>query len=70
MAKQTEKWVDVNIESPKDFQEVLVLLMNGEIFNATYCDDIGVTRYTSPYFKFNKGCKITHWQPLPNPPKQ
>lgn len=51
-------------KTPEDYQEVLVLLENGEIFKAMFCDDVH-GNYHSQYFKLNKGVKITHWMPLP-----
>lgn len=66
VSEEENKWIDANKENPKDYQDVLVLLENGEVFKATYCDDVEpLGGYTSEYFKFNKGVKITHWQPLP-----
>lgn len=60
--------IKVSEQDPKDYQEVLVLLENGEIFKATYCDDtMDLPNYTSEYFKLNKGIKITHWMPYELP---
>lgn len=65
-----KRWIDADKEDPKDYQEVLVLLKNGEIFKATYCDDVEpLPQYTSEYFKFNKGVEITHWMPYELPYK-
>ena len=63
--KSESGWI--SDETPKDYQQVLVLLENGEIFKAMYCDDVEA-QYHSEYFKLNKGIEITHWMPLPELP--
>lgn len=66
-----KRWISVTDkdQSPKDYQDVLVLLENGEVFKATYCDDASPlsNSFDSVYFKLNKGVKITHWMPYELP---
>lgn len=64
-----EKWISVEEEYPKDFEDVLGLLESGDIVQCYFVDDVGGTKIMGGY-KNNMG-KITHWMkkpPLPPPP--
>jgi len=63
------QWIDINDynNTPKNYQEVLLLLHSGDVIPATYCDDVApIKPFTSPYWK--RGMVITHWMPMPKKP--
>jgi hypothetical protein len=56
------KWISVKDELPEDGEYVLGYYYNG-------CD---IFQFNGGFFliNLNRNRDITHWQPLPNPPKQ
>lgn len=58
-----KRWIPIEQLDLKDYEDVLVLLENGEFFKAMYCDDVDFN-FTSEYFNKNKGIKITHYMPI------
>lgn len=57
-----DKWISVKDELPEDGEYVLGYYYNG-------CD---IFQFNGGFFliNLNRNRDITHWQPLPNPPKQ
>ena len=62
--KELSEWISVEERLPIDAQDVLTLDDTGECY-VTFCT-------TKLKFKNHSGDKriVTHWMPLPNPPKQ
>ena len=62
------KWISVKDKLPKVSKRVLVCDNYGWIFTASY-------NWYDPDYKWEHsdgeepGCQITHWMPLPKPPK-
>lgn len=72
-----EKWVRVDERLPEiiynSSEDVLIHLKNGEQYVAIYVGedkDFGIEAYwsTSDMHKDFECSKVTHWQPLPEPP--
>ena len=61
------EWIDVNVEMPKEFENVLVANKRGNIY------DIDKAWWNGCYFaRCGKSGyhNVTHWMPLPEPPNQ
>lgn len=58
-------WIDINEQKPEHGSVILVMLSEGVVrtsyFNIKFQDRTG-----RPWV----GCKVTHWMPLPDPPKK
>ena len=76
-------WVSVNERLPSKSSYVLVHIATGLVTSTFYCDlpsffdyscgeAYGDTCENSVYFDHARryGYKVTHWMPLPEPPKQ
>jgi len=73
------EWISVDYKMPKDTEEVLINIEYGDIIQAYYS---GTKWYISRDVRDNaKDCysnnpelitlvEVTHWMPLPKPPKQ
>ena len=62
------EWVSVEDRLPTDKLNYIVY------YKHVYCDDdgyyaIGVSFYDGKEFQINLAYKVTHWMPLPQPPK-
>ena len=63
-----QKWISVNERLPEEKVDCIVH------YKHAYCDNdgywaIGMCFYDGEKFQFNPAYKVTHWMPLPNPPK-
>lgn len=58
--RKTE-WVSVEERVPDDYTSVLVLLDDGSVVDAMYCDDAD-SNFTSTHFKSDDRRVITHWK--------
>jgi len=59
-----DKWISVEDELPKDIKSVLVYYQNRMITISAYLEKLG-------WWRIDGYCsEITHWQPLPQPPKE
>ena len=63
-----QEWISVKDRLPKEKVNCLVH------YQHAYCDNddywaIGICFYDGEKFQFNPAYKITHWMPLPQPPK-
>lgn len=61
-------WISVDDELPEPYKSVLVLEENGEIHLCRYHDNCKRFYYDGSDWDIKLGC-VTHWQPLPQPPK-
>lgn len=66
MSKENKGWISVKEQMPKEFKTVLV--SNGNIFIAELNGNHFVTDYGC--ITYRKIWGVTHWQPLPEPPKE
>jgi hypothetical protein len=65
-----DKWISVEDKLPEDYQRVLGYVEE--------LNDLGISHFAwnVSYSKYHgfldnlKPCRVTHWQPLPSPPKQ
>ena len=63
-----QEWISVKERLPKEKVNCIVH------YKHTYCDNddywaIGMCFYDGEKFQFDPAYKVTHWMPLPNPPK-
>jgi hypothetical protein len=58
------KWVSVDDELPNDGEEVLMYMNDGAVMSDIKCHS---GRYSNKY-GFERS-RVTHWMPLPEPPK-
>lgn len=67
-ALESQRWIPVTERLPEMFEDVLVCLKGGKV-NRTWYDDSGHFRSaTSKKVAYYKN--VTHWMPLPQPPKE
>jgi hypothetical protein len=65
--REAHRWIPVSEKLPEDENEVLVIL-GGKIFPMIgFYLEREKGWYLEPY---NNNCSPTHWQPLPEPPKE
>lgn len=62
------KWISVNDRLPEEKVDCIVH------YKHAYCDNdgywaIGMCFYDGEKFQFNPAYKVTHWMPIPKPPK-
>jgi len=62
------KWIDVEDKLPETLQSVLCALENGAVLQLTYGDLSGFFMPLSSQ-KVLPSNPVTHWMPLPEPPK-
>ena len=67
-ALEKTKWISVNERLPEEKVDCIVH------YKHAYCDNdgywaIGICFYDGEKFQFNQAYKVTHWMPLPEPPK-
>ena len=63
-----QEWISVNDRLPEEKVDCIVH------YKHAYCDNddywaIGICFYDGEKFQFYPGYKVTHWMPLPDPPK-
>ena len=63
-----QEWISVDDESPEEKVDCIVY------YKHAYCDNddywaIGFCFYDGEKFQLNSAYKVTHWMPLPEPPK-
>ena len=63
-----QKWISVDDRLPEEKVNCIVH------YKHAYCDNddywaIGICFYDGEKFQFNSAYKVTHWMPLPEPPK-
>ena len=63
-----QEWISVNDRLPEEKVDCIVH------YNHAYCDNddywaIGICFYDGEKFQMNWSYKVTHWMPLPKPPK-
>ena len=64
---EKSEWISIEDEIPEEGRYIFNTKRNGVIvgFLSGYC-----AKYKKPEVSFSgKGCQITHWMPLPEPPK-
>lgn len=69
--KTPEKWINVNKKLPEKLHEADGTLVNYLIYMPEYGVDVG--NYLEPaktWVCMGIPCKVTHWMPLPEPPKE
>lgn len=66
MSKENNGWISVKEQMPKEFDTVLVF--NGNVFIAELNGNGFITEYGT--IDFDDVRYVTHWQPLPEPPKE
>lgn len=65
-----DKWISVKDELPGDYQRVLGYVEEiNDLGKSHFAWNVSYSKYHGFLDNF-KPCKITHWQPLPNPPKK
>lgn len=67
-ALEKTKWVSVNDRLPEEKVDCIVH------YKHAYCDNddywaIGICFYDGEKFQFDPAYKLTHWMPMPQPPK-
>ena len=60
------EWISVKDEMPEPFLNVLVWIENGKAANMGYVTQAG---HWFVHFWYTAPVKVTHWMPLPEPPK-
>lgn len=67
-----QEWISVKDRLPEPQQEVLVSVLNDVLFRdiarVGSLDSRGIWRVDTPHEYFHRN--ITHWMPLPEPPKE
>ena len=63
-----QEWISVDDRLPEEKADCIVY------YQHAYCDNdgywaIGMCFYDGVKFQLNPAYKVTHWMPLPNPPK-
>ena len=63
-----QEWISVKDRLPEEKVNCIVH------YRHAYCDDddywaIGICFYDGEKFQINPAYKVTHWMPMPNPPK-
>ena len=63
-----QEWISVDDELPEEKLDCIVH------YKHAYCDNddywaIGICFYDGEKFQINPAYKVTHWMPLPQPPK-
>ena len=63
-----QEWISVEDRLPEEKVNCIVH------YRHAYCDDddywaIGICFYDGEKFQINPAYKVTHWMPMPNPPK-
>lgn len=63
-----QEWISVKDRLPEEKVDCIVH------YKHAYCDNdgywaIGMCFYDGEKFQFNPSYKVTHWMPIPNPPK-
>ena len=61
------EWIRVKDEMPEPFLNVLVWIENGKAANMGYVTRAG---HWFVHFWYTAPVKVTHWMPLPEPPKE
>lgn len=68
------EWISVKDRLPEDSCDVLVAKRNGRVFKMSYHAPFDSGKRIFQWFGFGKWIdqhsQITHWMPLPEPPKQ
>ena len=71
---QKQKWIPVTEQLPKIGKKVLVFSYGNDVLTARMCkqteNDYPVFECNSIYLEMAKPGRITHWMPLPEPPKE
>ena len=67
-ALEKTKWISVKDRLPEEKANCIVY------YQHAYCDNdgywaIGICFYDGEKFQFDQAYKVTHWQPMPQPPK-
>ena len=62
------KWISCKDKMPEDGISVLICSYRGTVSKATYDSDMGYFYIADSELHYNE-LDITHWQPLPEPPK-
>jgi Protein of unknown function (DUF551) len=65
---ESDKWISRDNPPKEALQNVIALLKNGTVTEMTY-SSITNSWFKSGIARESKKNKVTHWQPLPQPPK-
>lgn len=74
------KWISINERVPEGYRDVIVHVKDGAVFMAKfnsaliepwrwkfYFEDVGLSH---PHPEMRGAHTVTHWMPLPSPPKE
>ena len=66
--RSAQEWISVKERLPQEKVDCIVH------YKHAYCDNddywaIGICFYDGEKFQFDQAYKVTHWMPMPNPPK-
>lgn len=64
------RWIPVTERLPENLQNVLFLADSGDVYMGTHMKSIRQWAGYGLYWHDDNYSSITHWQPLPHPPKQ
>ena len=66
------EWISVNDRLPKNFEWVIAYIISSPVLSE---EDVNIAMFdkgkwfTPEEFRSNLECKVSHWMPLPKPPK-
>ena len=66
--KPVDRWISCKEQMPEDGVSVLICSYRGTVSKATYDSDMGYFYIADSELHYNE-LDITHWIPLPEPPK-
>lgn len=63
------EWIDVNERLPENHKSVLIFDSDKDMLVGFYSEELNMWHSEFSNFVYDGESKVTHWTPLPKPPK-
>ena len=63
------EWIDVNERLPENHKSVIIFDTDKDMLVGFYSKELNMWQSELSDYLYENECRVTHWMPLPEPPK-